>query len=143
MDCFDEAQSCSWDLGLLAETFEQSTVACRFITFSDAEARTLSPNETDFDFFAHAPYEMASQDDDDLRLIRASNSLLEDLERSLPRLLWKSKTNRVHQLVRLRDLDYVLQLVRYIYHLCRPSIWLLTLTRLSLFSQNLSFSILG
>ncbi|KAF1348011.1 armadillo-type protein [Delphinella strobiligena] len=54
---------------------------------------------------------MASQDDDDLRLIRASNSLLEDLERSLPRLLWKSKTNRVHQLVRLRDLDYVLQLI--------------------------------
>lgn len=100
-------------------------------------------NETDFDFIAHAPYRMASQDDDDLRLVRASHSLLEDLEGSLPRLLWKSKTNRVHQIVRLRDLDYVLQLVRYIYHPCRPSIWLLTSARLSLSSQNLSSSIPG
>ena len=59
---------------------------------------------------------MALQDDDDLRLIRASASLLQDLEQSLPHLLWKVKGHRrVHQLVRLRDLDYVLQLVRPMY----------------------------
>lgn len=60
----------------------------------------------------HQPY-MATQDDDDLRLIRASASLLEDLEISLPRILWKpGHRSRVHQLVRLRDLDYIIQLVQ-------------------------------
>lgn len=56
---------------------------------------------------------MASQDDEDLKLIRASASLLDDLVRSLPRLLWKSEAHgSVHQLIRQRDLDYVIQLVR-------------------------------
>ena len=58
---------------------------------------------------------MASQDDDDLQLMRASASLLQDLEQSLPRLLWKSKA-RLHQLVRVRDLDYIIRLVRGFHH---------------------------
>lgn len=81
---------------------------------------------------------MASQDDDDLQLIRASSSLLQDLEQSLPRLLWKQKPNtHVHQLVRLRDLDYVLQLVRFGVRVSPVSY--LTLSRLNPFNPSLNF----
>ncbi|KAL1303547.1 hypothetical protein AAFC00_006919 [Neodothiora populina] len=53
-----------------------------------------------------------SEEDDDIRLVRASASLLDDLEHSLPRLLWKAKPQkRVHQLVRKKDLNHVLQLI--------------------------------
>lgn len=56
---------------------------------------------------------MDTEDDEELRLVRASNSLLSDLEVSLPALLWKSTaSNRVvHRHVRSRDLEYLLQLV--------------------------------
>lgn len=62
---------------------------------------------------------MESNDDDaDLQLIKASSTLLSDLQDALPKILWRpSKTDsapgRVHSQVRQRDLDYILQLVRY------------------------------
>jgi hypothetical protein len=52
--------------------------------------------------------------DDDLQLIRASAGLLSDLQSALSKLLWKSggaQGRRVHHLVRLRDLEHVIQLV--------------------------------
>ena len=56
-------------------------------------------------------------EDDDLKLVTASANLLDNLEASLPKLLWKpSKTDathgRVHRVVKRRDLDYVIKLVR-------------------------------
>ncbi|RMZ11612.1 hypothetical protein D0860_03304 [Hortaea werneckii] len=60
---------------------------------------------------------MESNDDDaDLQLIKASSSLLSDLQDALPRALWRpSKTDsapgRVHSRVRQRDLDNILQLI--------------------------------
>lgn len=81
----------------------------------------------------------AAQDDDDIQLIRASASLLQDLEQSLPHLLWKDKQRtRVHHLVRLRDLDHVLQLVRLDYpkNVCSTGLmW----RRSNLFSPNLNY----
>jgi hypothetical protein len=62
--------------------------------------------------------EMESPDDeDDLKLVKASAGLLNDLEASLPKLLWKrSKTGTghgpVHKWVKHRDLEYVIRLVR-------------------------------
>ncbi|KAI7283739.1 hypothetical protein KC345_g2748 [Hortaea werneckii] len=60
---------------------------------------------------------MESNDDDaDLRLIKASSTLLSDLQDALPKALWRpSKTDsahgRVHSQVRQRDLDNILQLI--------------------------------
>jgi hypothetical protein len=58
-----------------------------------------------------------TEDDDDLKLVRASASLLADLETSLPKLLWKSsKTGNshgaVHSRIKQKDLTYILNLVR-------------------------------
>lgn len=61
---------------------------------------------------------MAVEEDDELQLIRASPGLLSDLQTALSKLLWKQGgQNRVHQLVRLRDLDHVIRLV-YIPETC-------------------------
>jgi len=59
---------------------------------------------------------MAAEDDEELRLVRASGSLLSDLEINLPKLLWKSpaKTGghrKSHQYVKAGDLEFVIQLV--------------------------------
>lgn len=56
-------------------------------------------------------------DEDDLKLVRASAGLLSDLENALPKLLWKRpKTNTrrgpVHKQVQRRDLQFVVNLVR-------------------------------
>lgn len=56
------------------------------------------------------------EDDEDLSLVRASATLLEDLESSLPKILWKPagptlRTKRVHQYVKARDLDKIIALV--------------------------------
>lgn len=55
-------------------------------------------------------------DEDDLKLVKASAGLLFDLEAALPKLLWKAKKNdtnlqRVHTRVKRRDLNYVINLV--------------------------------
>ena len=56
-------------------------------------------------------------DEDDLKLVKASAGLLSDLETALPKLLWKpsntgSGHRRVHSQVKRRDLEYVIKLVR-------------------------------
>ncbi|KAF2861732.1 hypothetical protein K470DRAFT_214232, partial [Piedraia hortae CBS 480.64] len=51
-------------------------------------------------------------DDDDLKLVKASASLLSDLKESLPKLLWKpGKPRRAHRQVRKNDLDHVTKLI--------------------------------
>ncbi|GAB7356634.1 hypothetical protein MBLNU459_g7354t1 [Dothideomycetes sp. NU459] len=55
---------------------------------------------------------MSAEADDDLYLTRASAGLLSDLEHYLPKILWKrSSLKCVHQLVRLRDLAYIIRLI--------------------------------
>ena len=58
----------------------------------------------------------ALEEEDDLKLVRASVGLLSDLEAALPKVLWKSKRGshggRVHTQVKRRDLEYVFKLVR-------------------------------
>lgn len=59
-------------------------------------------------------------EDDDLAVLKASASLLSDLEASLPRVLYKTPklgTSRgaIHCRVRQRDLDHLVKLV------CSPS----------------------
>ena len=62
---------------------------------------------------------MESNDDDAaLQLIKASSTLLSDLQDALPKTLWRpskadSARGRVHSQVRQRDLDHILKLVRY------------------------------
>lgn len=55
-------------------------------------------------------------EDDDLKLVKASAGLLSDLESALPKLLWKPSKDgshgRVHTQTWRRDLDYVIRLVR-------------------------------
>ena len=56
-------------------------------------------------------------DDADLKLVKASATLLSDLEDALPKLLWRPSKNatgkgRVHTQVKRKDLDNVLKLVR-------------------------------
>ena len=56
------------------------------------------------------------EDEDDLKLVRASASLLSDLEAALPKVLWKpGKTSaqhgHVHKQVKQRDINYILRLV--------------------------------
>ena len=58
---------------------------------------------------------MAAEVDDELQLMRASAGLLSDLQAALSKLLWKrGHKDRVHHLVRSRDLDHVIQLVRFV-----------------------------
>ena len=54
---------------------------------------------------------MAAEGDDNLQLMRASAGLLSNLQVALTKLLWKRGDKRVHHLVRVRDLDHVIQLV--------------------------------
>ena len=59
----------------------------------------------------------SADDDEDLKLIKASAALLTDLEDALPKLLWKragrgQDYGRVHSQVRQQDLDHVIKLVR-------------------------------
>lgn len=56
------------------------------------------------------------EDEEDVKLVKASAGLLADLEATLPRLLWKRRKSenaarRVHTQVKQRDLDYVIRLV--------------------------------
>lgn len=59
-----------------------------------------------------------NEEEDDVRLAEASASLLSDLEKHLPKLLWKpsrSDTNShgsVHSRVKRKDLDFIVKLVR-------------------------------
>lgn len=58
----------------------------------------------------------ADDDDEDIKLVRASASLLADLEQSIPRLLFRpSKSGighgRVHCQAKRRDVQYVTSLV--------------------------------
>ena len=58
-----------------------------------------------------------ADEDDDIKLAKASIGLLDSLEQDLPKLLYKSsptgsRNNRVHTRVRRRDLDHVVNLVR-------------------------------
>jgi hypothetical protein len=57
----------------------------------------------------------AQEDDDDLKLAKASAGLLSDLERDLPRILWKTKPSsghkRAHTQVKSRDLDRIINYV--------------------------------
>lgn len=65
-----------------------------------------------------------AEDEDDLKLVKASAGLLSDLESALPKLLWRPSSSAtshgpVHTQVRKRDLDYVIKLVRQItIHTC-------------------------
>ncbi|CAK4030394.1 Tubulin-specific chaperone D [Lecanosticta acicola] len=56
-----------------------------------------------------------SEEDDDLQLVKASATLLAELERDLPRTLWKptkpGQAKRVHSQIRLRDLDHIISLI--------------------------------
>lgn len=56
---------------------------------------------------------MKEEEDDDLGLVRASASLFADLQSSLPKLVWKSN-GRAHRFIRLRDLEYVINLVFHV-----------------------------
>ena len=57
-----------------------------------------------------------SEDDDDLKLVKASAALLADLEDALPKIFWKPAASgngrKVHTQVRRKDLDHVTRLVR-------------------------------
>jgi hypothetical protein len=57
-----------------------------------------------------------NEEDDDIKLARASAGLLADLESCLPKVLWKpsrtkAERGRVHSHVRRKDLDYTINLV--------------------------------
>lgn len=58
----------------------------------------------------------ATDDDEDLKLVKASAGLLADLEQNIPKLFWKrtksgQNRKRVHTCVKKRDLDTVVGLV--------------------------------
>lgn len=59
----------------------------------------------------------STEDDEDyeLKLVKASATLIADLEDALPKLLWKpaksGNSRKVHTQVRRRDLDRVINLV--------------------------------
>jgi hypothetical protein len=59
----------------------------------------------------------ANDEDEDVKLARASAGLLADLESCLQKVLWKPSRNngiphgRVHSRVRKKDLDYLINLV--------------------------------
>jgi tubulin-specific chaperone D len=59
-----------------------------------------------------------TDEEDDLKLVKASAGLLVDLETSLPKLFWKPSKNghgrgTLHKTVKQRDLSYVINLVRH------------------------------
>ena len=85
---------------------------------------------------------MDDGEDDELRLVRASASLLADLEASIPKLLWKlsrSSTGhlQVHRYVKEKELAYVKTLVYLAQHVYRPAC--LTARRLSPFKESRSY----
>lgn len=51
------------------------------------------------------------EDDEDLKLVKASASLLDELVQNLPKLL-RRRSGKVHALVRTKDLDHIVNLVR-------------------------------
>lgn len=58
----------------------------------------------------------AHDEDEDIKLAKASAGLLADLETCLQKVLWKPSRNhashgRVHSRVRQKDLDYIINLV--------------------------------
>ena len=58
-----------------------------------------------------------NDEDEDVKLARASAGLLADLESCLQKVLWKPAPShathgRVHSRVRQKDLDYIINLVR-------------------------------
>lgn len=57
----------------------------------------------------------AQEDDDDLKLAKASAGLLSDLERDLPKILWQAKSRpgrkHAHTQVKSRDLDRIISYV--------------------------------
>jgi hypothetical protein len=59
----------------------------------------------------------ANDEDEDVKLARASAGLLADLESCLQKVLWKKPAQNhtahggVHSRVRLKDLDYIINLV--------------------------------
>lgn len=64
---------------------------------------------------------MEVEDDEDLKLVKASGALLDDLEKNIPRLLWKPKKKsgdgrRVHQYAKRLDCHNLVQLVGGIRH---------------------------
>lgn len=57
-----------------------------------------------------------NEEEDDVKLAKASAGLLADLESCLPKVLWKpsrieADRGRVHSRVRQKDLDYIINLV--------------------------------
>jgi hypothetical protein len=57
-----------------------------------------------------------NEEDDDIKLAKASAGLLADLESCLPKVLWKpsrtkAERGRVHSNVRRKDLDYIISIV--------------------------------
>lgn len=59
-----------------------------------------------------------ADEDDDIKLAKASIGLLNSLEQDIPKLLYKSaltgtRSKRVHTRVKRRHLDHVVNLVRY------------------------------
>lgn len=66
-----------------------------------------------------------TEEDVDLKLVKASATLLADLEDALPKVLWKSAKSgngrKAHTQVKGKDLDYITRLVRYlIFSICVP-----------------------
>jgi hypothetical protein len=65
---------------------------------------------------AHLHVMEGNDEDEDIKLARASAGLLADLESCLQKVLWKPSQNhtahgRVHSRVRQKDLDYIINLV--------------------------------
>lgn len=56
-----------------------------------------------------------TEEDDDLKLFKASATLLADLEDALPKVLWKpaksGNARKVHTQAKSRDLDHAVRLV--------------------------------
>lgn len=88
-----------------------------------------------------------SEEDDDLKLVKASAVLLSDLETAIPKLLWKPSKNglnhgRVHSRVKKQDLDFIIKLVRT-STMQGPWTGIEYFNRLNHFKVNLSCSMLG
>jgi hypothetical protein len=92
---------------------------------------TLAYNQQDSNYPAVIMDDDA--DESDLKLVRASASLIADLQDALPKLLWRqahSGRGRVHTRVKNRDLQYVIALVRN-HRLATSRLRLMARTRLS------------
>lgn len=74
-----------------------------------------------------------AEDEDDVKLAKASAGLLASLEEHIPKLLYKSppsesRNKRVHTRVKKRDLDNVVNIVRCSFYLPgtnKGSLWFL------------------